>query len=147
MGGPPRANQCGAEEARVSYIYPQPPALTPLLGSLLSPASRCPPGPAPLSRGRGGDDNTLCLGSFVVGQRKKVIGVSQLQAVWLARFSSNEGAREHDVPFVQLLPERKVVVMQRWRPAVVMSRPGTYRDLARFTAATDPAARVYDRIG
>jgi len=25
---------------------------------------------------------------------------------------------------------------------VVMSRPGTYRDLARFTAATDPAARV-----
>jgi oxygen-dependent protoporphyrinogen oxidase len=32
--------------------------------------------------------------------------------------------------------------VQRWRPAVVMSRPGTYRDLARFTAATDPAARV-----
>jgi oxygen-dependent protoporphyrinogen oxidase len=30
----------------------------------------------------------------------------------------------------------------RWRPAVVMSRPGTYRDLARFTAATDPSARV-----
>ena len=30
----------------------------------------------------------------------------------------------------------------RWRPAVVMSRPGTYRDLTRFTAATDPAARV-----
>jgi oxygen-dependent protoporphyrinogen oxidase len=25
---------------------------------------------------------------------------------------------------------------------VVMSRPGTYRDLARFTAATDPTARV-----
>jgi protoporphyrinogen/coproporphyrinogen III oxidase len=32
--------------------------------------------------------------------------------------------------------------VQRWRPAVVMSRPGTYRDLARFTAATDPSARV-----
>jgi oxygen-dependent protoporphyrinogen oxidase len=32
--------------------------------------------------------------------------------------------------------------VQRWRPAVVMSRPGTYRDLVRFTAATDPAARV-----
>ena len=32
--------------------------------------------------------------------------------------------------------------VQRWRPAVVMSRPGTYRDLARFSAATDPAARV-----
>ena len=32
--------------------------------------------------------------------------------------------------------------VQRWRPAVVMSRPGTYRDLARFTAATDPRARV-----
>jgi oxygen-dependent protoporphyrinogen oxidase len=32
--------------------------------------------------------------------------------------------------------------VQRWRPAVVMSKPGTYRDLARFTAATDPAARV-----
>ena len=32
--------------------------------------------------------------------------------------------------------------VSRWRPAVVMSRPGTYRDLARFTAATDPAARV-----
>ena len=32
--------------------------------------------------------------------------------------------------------------VQRWRPGVVMSRPGTYRDLARFTAATDPAARV-----
>jgi protoporphyrinogen/coproporphyrinogen III oxidase len=32
--------------------------------------------------------------------------------------------------------------VQRWRPAVVMSRPGTYRELARFTAATDPAARV-----
>jgi oxygen-dependent protoporphyrinogen oxidase len=30
----------------------------------------------------------------------------------------------------------------RWRPAVVLSRPGTYRDLARFSAATDPAARV-----
>ena len=32
--------------------------------------------------------------------------------------------------------------VQRWRPAVVMSRPGTYRDLARFTAATDTTARV-----
>lgn len=32
--------------------------------------------------------------------------------------------------------------VQRWRPAVVMSRPGTYRDLARFSAATDAAARV-----
>lgn len=32
--------------------------------------------------------------------------------------------------------------VQRWRPAVVMSRPGTYRDLARFSAATDPRARV-----
>jgi oxygen-dependent protoporphyrinogen oxidase len=32
--------------------------------------------------------------------------------------------------------------VQRWRPAVVMSRPGTYRDLARFTAATDTSARV-----
>lgn len=32
--------------------------------------------------------------------------------------------------------------VQRWRPAVVMSKPGTYRDLARFTAATDVAARV-----
>lgn len=32
--------------------------------------------------------------------------------------------------------------VQRWRPAVVMSKPGTYRDLARFTAATDTAARV-----
>jgi oxygen-dependent protoporphyrinogen oxidase len=32
--------------------------------------------------------------------------------------------------------------VSRWRPAVVMSRPGTYRDLARFTAATDPSARV-----
>lgn len=30
----------------------------------------------------------------------------------------------------------------RWRPAVVMSRPGTYRDLARFTAATDESSRV-----
>jgi predicted NAD/FAD-dependent oxidoreductase len=30
----------------------------------------------------------------------------------------------------------------RWRPAVVMSRPGTYRDLVRFTAATDERARV-----
>jgi protoporphyrinogen/coproporphyrinogen III oxidase len=32
--------------------------------------------------------------------------------------------------------------VSRWRPAVVMSRPGTYRDLTRFTAATDPASRV-----
>jgi oxygen-dependent protoporphyrinogen oxidase len=32
--------------------------------------------------------------------------------------------------------------VQRWRPAVVMSKPGTYRDLARFSAATDTAARV-----
>jgi protoporphyrinogen/coproporphyrinogen III oxidase len=32
--------------------------------------------------------------------------------------------------------------VQRWRPAVVMSRPGTYRDLARFSAATDTTARV-----
>jgi len=30
----------------------------------------------------------------------------------------------------------------RWRPAVVMSRPGTYRDLARFSAATDVTTRV-----
>jgi oxygen-dependent protoporphyrinogen oxidase len=30
----------------------------------------------------------------------------------------------------------------RWRPAVVMSRPGTYRDLVRFTAATDEKSRV-----
>ncbi|MGH8993709.1 MAG: protoporphyrinogen/coproporphyrinogen oxidase [Acidimicrobiia bacterium] len=30
----------------------------------------------------------------------------------------------------------------RWRPAVVMSRPGTYRDLVRFTAATDERSRV-----
>jgi oxygen-dependent protoporphyrinogen oxidase len=30
----------------------------------------------------------------------------------------------------------------RWRPAVVMSRPGTYRALVRFTAATDERARV-----
>jgi oxygen-dependent protoporphyrinogen oxidase len=30
----------------------------------------------------------------------------------------------------------------RWRPAVVMSRPGTYRDLARFSAATDTSSRV-----
>jgi oxygen-dependent protoporphyrinogen oxidase len=30
----------------------------------------------------------------------------------------------------------------RWRPAVVMSRPGTYRDLVRFTAATDETSRV-----
>lgn len=30
----------------------------------------------------------------------------------------------------------------RWRPAVVMSRPGTYRDLVRFTAATDERARI-----
>jgi protoporphyrinogen/coproporphyrinogen III oxidase len=32
--------------------------------------------------------------------------------------------------------------VQRWRPAVVMSRPGTYRDLARFSAATDPSSPV-----
>jgi oxygen-dependent protoporphyrinogen oxidase len=32
--------------------------------------------------------------------------------------------------------------VQRWRPAVVMSKPGTYRDLARFTAATDTSAPV-----
>ena len=32
--------------------------------------------------------------------------------------------------------------VSRWRPAVVMSRPGTYRDLARFSAATDPGAPV-----
>ncbi|HEV7865794.1 MAG TPA: NAD(P)/FAD-dependent oxidoreductase [Acidimicrobiia bacterium] len=32
--------------------------------------------------------------------------------------------------------------VQRWRPAVVMSRPGTYQDLVRFTAATDPSARI-----
>jgi oxygen-dependent protoporphyrinogen oxidase len=32
--------------------------------------------------------------------------------------------------------------VQRWRPAVVMSKPGTYRDLARFTAATDTTAPV-----
>jgi protoporphyrinogen/coproporphyrinogen III oxidase len=30
----------------------------------------------------------------------------------------------------------------RWRPAVVMSRPGTYRDLARFSAATDESSRL-----
>ncbi|MGH8972482.1 MAG: protoporphyrinogen/coproporphyrinogen oxidase [Acidimicrobiia bacterium] len=30
----------------------------------------------------------------------------------------------------------------RWRPAVVMSRPGNYRDLVRFTAATDERSRV-----
>ncbi len=32
--------------------------------------------------------------------------------------------------------------VQRWRPAVVMSKPGTYKDLARFSAATDETARV-----
>jgi oxygen-dependent protoporphyrinogen oxidase len=32
--------------------------------------------------------------------------------------------------------------VSRWRPAVVMSRPGTYRDLARFSAATDPTSPV-----
>ena len=54
---------------------------------------------------------------------------------------------EEAVPVIdRLLPGVAAAVefahVQRWRPAVVMSRPGTYRDLARFSAATDPAARV-----
>jgi oxygen-dependent protoporphyrinogen oxidase len=32
--------------------------------------------------------------------------------------------------------------VQRWRPAVVMSRPGTYRELVPFVRATDPRARI-----
>ena len=38
--------------------------------------------------------------------------------------------------------EVEMTRVSRWRSCAVMSRPGTYRNLARFSDATDPGARV-----
>jgi oxygen-dependent protoporphyrinogen oxidase len=80
-------------------------------------------------------------------------GKGLITAYWHTAWADQEWEREDKEIVEDALPALEQVFpglgddvemahVQRWRPAVVMSRPGSYRDLARFTAATDEKARV-----
>ncbi|HEY3238679.1 MAG TPA: NAD(P)/FAD-dependent oxidoreductase, partial [Acidimicrobiia bacterium] len=80
-------------------------------------------------------------------------GKGLLSSYWHTAWGDEQWDRDDDDIVKAALPaiehvfpglgdDVEMTQVSRWRPAVVMSKPGSYRDLARFTAATDERARV-----